>query len=78
MQADAELLKKEARTEIKRALHRHDDPEEVLLYAASQLHVWQELLSLAQMAPQKLAEKLEQVDDHLTAHMTDYLNEDSQ
>ena len=73
MQADQELLRSETRAVVRRALMQYDNPEAVLLYAASKRHKWQDLNRRARMDPSKLSKALNGVQDHLEAAVSKYL-----
>ena len=73
MNADERIMRREARREIRRALGRYEDPEHVLLYAASRQLVWQELNSRAKMHPSALSQAIESVDNYLITAMRSYI-----
>ena len=52
---------------------QYDNPEAVLLYAASTRHKWQALNSRARMDPRKLSKALNGVQEHLEAAVSKYL-----
>ena len=72
---DQGLLREEARDQIKRALlaYAHDnDAEAVLIFAASRITRWQELLAAVQEDPADLRKDLDDIKDHLREHMRRY------
>jgi len=75
MSPDQNLLRAEARAQVKKALlayAREEDPQTVLIYAASRITRWQDLLALAEKDPASLKEDLDDIKDHLRDHMRRY------
>jgi crotonobetainyl-CoA:carnitine CoA-transferase CaiB-like acyl-CoA transferase len=75
MRPDENLLREETREQIKRALihhARHEDPDEVLLYAALRARPWHDVIAAAGVSSQRLAQARDSVEQTLHQRLTDY------
>ena len=68
------LQRSEVEDVVRRALADYDDPKAVLLYAANQHLVWQQLNACAKMHPSDLSQALSDVESHLRSALRSYLH----